>query len=203
MLPRLTAIARIRKTSPFLIAFAVCSILSFSVSAQELPKKIRGYKVHQEVIVLTSNGSKETGKPHIVVGTPTVSDISLSGVTLAIMGELEAAGHDGRVELMSFHDFRVNNVAVEVAEFSIPFTVSKRGKTSLPAPATVFLPTTNILNAAWKEMTESREDWSITGRVFVFGRFKKFGFSFRRVIPVDVRLKIKNPLIEYRKNILS
>ncbi len=73
----------------------------------------------------------------------------------------------------------------------------------MPAPATVFLPTSNILNAAWKEITASKSDWNVTGRVFVFGKFKKFGFTFKRVIPVDVRLTIKNPLAEYKAGILS
>lgn len=168
--------------------------LSISNPAQDLPDKIRGYKVHDEIIKLANDGSKQVDKPYVTVGAPTVSDVSFSGVTLAIIGELEEAGHDGRVELITFRDFRVNGVAVEVSEFDTPFTVKRRGKTTLPAPATVFLPTTNILNAAWKEITESKTDWTITGRVFVFGKFKKFGLTFKRVIPVDVNLTIKNPL---------
>lgn len=177
--------------------------LAFSISAQELPGKIRGYKVHDEKIKLTNSGPKQVDKPYVTVASPTVSDVSLGGVTLAIIGELEEAGFNGRVEMMTFHDFRVNGVSVEVSEFNTPFTVNKSGKTALPTPATVFLPTTNILNAAWKEATDSKENWTVTGRVFVFGKFKKFGFSFKRAIPVDVRLTIKNPLMEYRKRALS
>lgn len=176
---------------------------AYSISAQELPKKIRGYKVHDEVISIMGNNRSDPDRPFVVVGKPTVSDISHTGITLAVAGELESAGFDGRVSMMTFRDFRVNGVAVEVSEFDKPFAVSKKGKTVLPGPATVFLPTTKILNAAWKEMTNSKEDWDVTGRVFVFGKFKKFGFTFKRVVPVDVRLTIKNPLIEYRKNALS
>lgn len=182
-----------RPSQNFLLIAAVLS-LTLSISAQELPRKIRGYKVHNEIIKLTNDDSTAANKAYVVMGEPTVSDVSLSGVTLAIIGELEEAGHDGRVDMMTFRDFRVNGVAVEVSEFNTPFTVKKRGKTTLPAPATVFLPTTNILNAAWKEITESKNEWTLTGRVFVFGKFKRFGFSFKRVIPVDVSLTIKNPL---------
>lgn len=185
------------------IVLAAILGLASSISAQELPGKIRGYKVHDEIINLANDGSKTVDKPYVVVGTPTVSDVSLGGVTLAILGELEEAGFDGRVEMMTFRDFHVNGVSVEVSEFNTPFTVKKRGKTTLPAPATVFLPTTNILNAALKEVTDSKTDWTVTGRVFVFGKFKKFGFSFKRVIPVDVNLTIKNPLLGFRREMAS
>jgi hypothetical protein len=186
-----------------LLFVAAVLSLCICISAQDLPNKIRGYKVHNEIIKLTNAGSKTIDKPYVTVGTPTVSDVSLSGVTLAIIGELEEAGYNGRVEMMMFRDFRVNGIAVDVAEYNTPFDVKKTGKTSLPAPATVFLPTTRILNAAWKEITESKNDWTVTGRVFVFGKFKKFGFSFKRVIPVDVNLTIKNPLLEFRREVTS
>ena len=195
---------RKRKTFLIVLTLGIWSAFTLAIAGQELPNKIRGYKVHNEVVILQSDGKKDNdGRPYIVVGSPTISDVSLGGVTLAIVGELQTAGYDGRVEMMSFRDFRVNDVPVEVEEFNTPFTVSKKGKTVLPAPATVFLPTSNILNAAWKEITASKSYWNVTGRVFVFGKFKKFGFTFKRVIPVDVRLTIKNPLAEYKAGILS
>lgn len=182
---------------------AVILGLTLAAAAQDLPGTIRGYKVHGEAIKVTNGGRPDPDKPYVTVGTPTVSDVSLGGVTLAIIGELAEAGHDGRVEMMMFRDFRVNGVEVEVAEYNKPFDLKRTGKTSLPEPATVFLPTTRILNAAWKEVTESKEDWTVTGRVLVFGKFKKFGFSFKRVIPVDVSLTIKNPLLEFRREMTS
>lgn len=189
------------RLKPSFILLAVTVSMALSVASQQLPDKIRGYKVHDEKINLTNDGPKQIDKPYVTVGTPTVSDVSLGGVTLAIIGELEEAGFNGRVEMMTFRDFRVNGVSVEVSEFNTPFTVNKRGKTALPAPATVFLPTTNILNAAWKEITDSKTDWTVTGRVLVFGKFKKFGFTFRRVVPVDLNLTIKNPLLEFRQKV--
>lgn len=176
-------------------------VLAFVVSGftQSLPKKIDGYRVHNEIISLKGSGAGSAGAPYLIVGEPAVSDISLSGITIAIVGKLEAAGYDGEVQRMSFKDFQVNGVKVEVQDFVTPFKVSKRGSTVLPAPATVFLPTAKILSAAWKEVTDSKNEWTVTGRVLVFGKFKKFGFSFKRAIPVDIELTVKNPLLEYRQ----
>jgi hypothetical protein len=50
------------------------------------------------------------------------------------------------------------------------------------------------LRGAVRELKDSKEEWSVTGRVFVFGKFKKFGFNFKRVVPVEINIKIKNPL---------
>lgn len=179
------------------------ALLSISGFAQDLPDKIDGYPIHKAAITLKGGGSAPSERPYLVVGTPTVSDVSLGGITLAILGNLEAAGYDGLVHRMSFREFRVNGIEVKVEDFNTPFKVNKRGPTILPAPATVFLPTSNVLNAAWKEITDSKEDWLVTGTVIVFGKFKKFGFSFKRAIPVKIDLTIKNPLLEFRKNSLS
>ena len=172
------------------------------IDAQDLPRSIRGYRVHDEIIKLSGNSGGGDG-PYITVGRPRVSDISFRGVTLAIAGELGDSGREGRVEMLTFRDFRVNGIPFDIAEYNTPFELKKSGNITLPAQADVFLPTGNILNAAWNELAGSKKEWSVKGRVFVFGRFKKFGFHFKRVIPVDVDLTIKNPLIEYREKVRS
>jgi hypothetical protein len=64
----------------------------------------------------------------------------------------------------------------------------------MPKAATIFIPACQILNAAWNEVSGSKKEWIVTGRVFVFGKFRKLGFSFKRVVPVEVKLMINNPL---------
>ena len=179
----------------------VAFILAYPALGQDLPDKIRGYKVHSEVVKLSNDGAVD--RPSVSVATPSVADVSLSGITVSVSGELEEAGYDGRVEMLIFRDFRVNGLAVEVAEFTTPFQVTKRGRTALPVPAQVFLPARSVLKAAWNASSAPATDWTITGRILVFGRFKKFGFSFKRVVPVDVKLTVRNPLTEDRQKELS
>jgi hypothetical protein len=183
------SVARLRPgTLVFLVLAAV-----FPVASQELPDKIRGYRVHGEKVSV-SNVRPEKGGTILVLSEPEITSVSLTGVTLAVSGAVESAGYEGRVEMLMFRDFRVNGVAVEISEFNEPFPLSKKGRTELPGRAIAFIPTTSIARAAWKEWSGSNAEWVVTGKVFVFGRFKKFGFSFKRVVPVDVRLMIKNPL---------
>jgi len=48
--------------------------------------------------------------------------------------------------------------------------------------------------AAYSEIVEHKSELSVTGTAFVFGKFKKMGFSFKRVVPIKIDIKVKNPL---------
>jgi len=65
----------------------------------------------------------------------------------------------------------------------------------LPEPVRVFISTPRALLGALGEWNNSKEVWPVTGRVYVFGHFKKFlGFSFKRVVPVELNATLPNPL---------
>ncbi len=168
------------------------------VSAQELPSEIRGYKVYQKKTEITnSSGSFDAAKKAetlVRIGQPDVVDVSLSGITIAVTAELNNIDRSGEIDFLTFRDFRVNDMPVEIEDYNVPFKIRKNEKVSLPAPATMLLPTGGVLNAAWNEIRGSKKEWRVTGRVFAFGKFKMFGFSFKRVVPIDVKLTIDNPL---------
>lgn len=190
-----------------LIPFSIFTVLIFALPAlsQELPKEIRGYKVHKTSISVKTSVNKAPARsgPEALVklGDPAVTDFSFTGITFEIPAEVTAFDQSGRVDFLTFHDFKVDGLAVEVEEYRNPFSFRKNELVVLPKPARVFLGTGQIVKAAWKEIAETKKEWTITGRVFVFGKFKKLGFSFKRVIPVDIILTIKNPLIEYKSKI--
>jgi len=64
----------------------------------------------------------------------------------------------------------------------------------LPKPIKIFLNTGQVLRGALSELKQSKEEWTVTGRVFAFGQFKKSFLKFKRVVPIEINLKIKNPL---------
>ncbi len=153
--------------------------------------------MHPEPVVVDRTGAdaESSAKADVKVGEPEIIDVSLNGVTFELPAEVTSLAQSGKVDFLTFHDFRVNGVSVVIEEYKHPFSFRKNETITLPEPATICLPTSGLLKGAWTEMRESRKEWLVTGRVFVFGRFRKFGMYHKRVIPVDVILKIKNPLL--------
>lgn len=174
----------------FPAAFLLLSALP--VAAQQLPKEIRGYKVYQPKVRQTVSSQPVNAQPVFLRSSKLIS-ISPLGVTFEADMNIAPIPQNGSVDFLTFHDFRVNGVPVEIEEYSSPFTIKKNAPVVLPKPASVFLSMPHIAQAAWKEMRDSREQWTVTGRVFVFGRFKKYGMTFKRVVPVDVSFTIRNP----------
>ncbi len=197
----------IKKTADYRIGSAlVCVLFLFSsfAAAQKLPDTIRGYKVYQTKISV-KNQSEENSQSDeknaeansetlVKIGAPELVDVSLTGITLELPIEINSLDQNGTVDFLTFKDFRVNGLAVEVAEYKESFTVKKNRTTVLPEPVKIFIGTGQTLRGALKEFKNSKDEWTVTGTVFIFGRFKKAFLSFKRVVPVEINLTIKNPL---------
>lgn len=169
-----------------------------SAFAQTLPSKIRGYKVYDAKVVVTNKtdaGYAEPGADAAVKLTNfNLAGMGLSGVIVEVGADILSDNKSGDVEFMTFHDFRVNGVAIDVEEYKTPFSFKKTELVSLPKPARITIKPTSLAKGAAKELTDPKKDWIVTGTVYVFGKFKKFGFSFKRVVPVKIDIKIKNLL---------
>lgn len=183
----------------FIAVFLACFIFSVaSVRSQDLPDKIRGYKVHKANI-LVHNESEEISKEkdlrvEMDFEEPELAGVGLFGITLELDSKLTVSGQSGKIDFISFKDFKVNDIKVEIEEYRESFEFKKSEPFELKKPVEIFVSMPQTLRGALNEYKGSKEKWLVTGRVFVFGRFKKFGFSFKRVIPVDVELWINNPL---------
>lgn len=173
-------------------------LLCASVAAQDLPKEIRGYKVHRAKIPVLNKSdetdAKTKAEAFVKIGEPALADVSLTSIKLEVPAEIESAAQSGTVDFLAFRDFRVDGLAVEVEEYKESFEFVKNQTIVLPKPIVISLSAKEIVRGALKELKESKDEWTVTGRVFVFGRFKKSFLKFKRVVPVEVNLKIKNPL---------
>lgn len=184
--------------------FSAIFILLFSAYgfSQKLPNKIRGYKVYQTKISIKTEEEKSSEKPNekksaeaiVEIGEPEIEDVSLTGITLGFSAEIEGVEQSGKIDFLTFEDFKVNNLSVEVEEYKNSFELKKNEKVFLPKPVKVFVRADKALRGALGEWNDSKEFWNVTGRIFVFGKFKKFGFNFKRVVPVEINIKIENPI---------
>lgn len=182
----------------FISTFILSLLFSSPVYSQNYPDKIRGYKVYQTKISIRTEVEKTSEKTDseaiVKIGDPELTDISLSGITLEISAEIEGIEQNGKIDFVSFKDIKVNGLEVEIEEYKESFELKKNKKVILPKPVKAFISSGQTLRGAFKELKESKNEWTISGKIFVFGKFKKFGFNFKRVIPIDINFKIENPL---------
>ena len=187
--------------STFRFAFLhLCCLFIFSITAftQNLPKEIRGYKVYQAHISVKNKtekaGARDRSEAFVKVGEPELVDVSLTGITFEISAEIDSIAQNGTIDFLTFDDFRVNDLKVDIEEYRESFEFKRDRLITMPKPIKIFVGAGQTLRGALKEVKESKKEWTVTGRIFVFGQFKKSFLKFKRVIPVEINLKIKNPL---------
>lgn len=186
---------------------AVLLVFLFSTlsNAQEnLPDKIRGYKVYKASVSVKTydqkpenpENDKDTKEAFVLINEPELSSVGLTGIIFNLTAEFETLDQSGKVDFMTFKDFRVNGIAVDIEEYKESFKFKKKKKVELPKPFEIFVSTPQTLFGAVRELGNSKEKWRVTGRVFVFGKFRKAGFKFKRVVPVDIDIEIDNPILK-------
>ena len=172
-----------------------------SMAARVYPKEIRGYKVELARVEIKkqkgkagdSSGSTEPDTL-IQLGEPTVTSLTPLGIALEVPVTVAAVKQGGRVDFLTFEDMIVNGTRVTVNEYQHSFDLPTSEPVTLPYPVSIFISTPRALLGAIGEWSQPKDIWPVTGRVYVFGRFKKFLFKFKRVVPVELNLSFRNPL---------
>ena len=183
----------------FVFAFFVLALTSLA-PAQTLPDKIRGYKVENVALkishtILAGNKFPDDFDLYIQLTKPKISMRGLLSASVDVGADMVSMKQSGAIDFVSFHDIRVNGIAMEIDEYSVPMAFKKGVRSSLPKPVTAKLNFVGAAKGAFKELTDSRDQWRVTGIAFVFGKFKKFGFTFKRVVPIKIDMLVKNPLL--------
>ncbi len=188
--------AQIRQNSinSTIISTVLIVFFSLPVFAQDLPSKIRGYKVQRAEIAVNNSDSTSDFAVSLAFEQPEFASVSIGGLSFRLESRMLVDGQSGTVDFLTFRDFEVNGIRVDIEEYRESFDFEKGKPVELPKPVEINVSSGQALKGAYRELTNSKEKWTVKGRVFVFGKFKKFGFKFKRVVPVDVELVITNPL---------
>lgn len=172
-------------------------------TAPAYPKEIRGYKIERaKVEIKRQKDSGETKRPEaaddadalIQFGEPRVARVTPLGLTLEVPITIAAVKQGGHVDFLTFEEMVVNGTPVSVEDYNYSFELPNKNPMTLPVPVRLFISTPRVLLGAFDEWGNSKETWPITGRVYVFGRFKKFLFKFKRAVPIELSLSLANPL---------
>ncbi|MEP6947201.1 MAG: hypothetical protein ABJA02_14870 [Acidobacteriota bacterium] len=179
-------------------AIILSTIFAFGVVGQKLPDRVRGYKSYNLPAVAEARDGRIGDKNSLLVKTfrPQIDSIGLNGFAFDVLAEISGIGRTGQVDFLTFRDFRLNGVRIEIAEYNHTFSFKDREAVALPSPLKVLIPSTSLAKTAIKELIGSKPKWSVSGTVLVFGRFNKLGFRFKRVVAVPVEIEIDNPLAE-------
>lgn len=171
--------------------------------ARVYPKEIRGYKVEVAKVEIKKRNAKGAEKSSsderdadelIQLGEPRVARVTPLGVTLEVPVTVAAVKQGGRVDFLTFEDMTVNGTPVTVSEYQHSFELPNDHPVTLPDPVSLYISTPRAMLGVLGEWNQPKDVWPVTGRLYVFGQFKKFLFKFKRVIPVELNLSFKNPL---------
>jgi hypothetical protein len=167
------------------------------------PKEIRGYKVELAKVeikkqeakgALKSSSDDHEADALIRLGEPHVASLSPLGITLEIPVTVAAVKQGGHVDFLTFEDMTVNGTPVTFDDYQYSFDLPNDQPLTLPDPVSIYISTPRAMLGVLGEWNQPKDVWPIKGRAYVFGRFKKFLFKFKRVIPVELNLSFRNPL---------
>jgi hypothetical protein len=162
------------------------------------PKEIRGYKLERAAVELKEtkqkNDQQNTAPQLIQFGSPRVAGVTPLGITLEISVVVSPVKQKGRVDFLVFEKMKVNGTSVEIDEYHRAFDLPNKKPLTLKEPLRFYVYLPNAILGAIDGLNSSAKQWPITGVVYVFGRFNKSIFRFKRVIPVEINLTTPNPL---------
>ena len=183
------------------------------------PKEIRGYKVERAAVELkesknkksqsseqktesnsssptksNDNQNKDAPTPLIQFGSPRVARITPLGISLEIPVVVSPVRQKGRVDFLVFENMVVNGTSVDIDEYHRAFDLPNNKPLTLKEPLRFYVYLPSAILAAIDELGASAKRWPITGVVYIFGKFKKSIFRFKRVIPIELNLTVPNPL---------
>ncbi len=189
------------------------SVLS-SGQSQKYPDTIRGYKVERTVVEIKKPENKSRGNNAdgeaanddsdvdqlITFGQPSIARMTPIAITFEVPVVVAPVKQSGKVDFLVFEDMEINNHSVQIAEYAHAFDLPNKRPLTLHDPLRIYIYLPSAIFAALGDWTDSKEMWPVTGRVYVFGKFKKkilgISGSFKRVVPVELNLTMRNPLKE-------
>jgi hypothetical protein len=130
----------------------------------------------------------------IKLGKPQLARITPLGITFEVPIIVAPVKQSGHIDFLLFEDMVVNGRSVEIDEYHREFDLPNKHPLTLREPLRFYIYLPGAILAAVDEWSDSKETWPVTGRIYVCGKFKKFGFKFKRCIPVELNVTMRNPL---------
>ena len=192
-----------------IVLFLISMPMPASGQSRSYPDNIRGYKVERTVVEIkkpennqASDGvaaSSDSDVDQLITfGQPSIAHATPLGVTFEVPVVVAPVKQSGKVDFLVFEDMEVNGHSVQIDEYNHSFSLSDKKSLTLRDPLRIYIYLSSAILAALGDWNDSKDTWPVTGRVYVFGKFKKkvlgISTSFKRVVPVELNLTMRNPL---------
>jgi len=197
----------LKKRAAMTLAAFFIGCLTALAQQPAYPKEMRGYKVEHATVELKKpakktkddNSNNQTAaepaaEPLIRFGNPELARVTPLGISLEMPIVVAPVRQKGHVDFLVFEDMFVNGTSVEIDEYHREFDLPNTEPLTLSEPLRFYIYLPHALLAAVDEWSESKKTWLVQGRVYVFGKFKKGFFSFKRCLPVELKITMPNPL---------
>ena len=194
-----------------LVLLGVSAPLPASGQSRSYPDNIRGYKVERTVVEIKKPDKNQANDGETAVsdsdvdqlitfGQPSLARATPLGITFDVPVVVAPVKQSGKVDFLMFEDMEVNGHSVQIDEYNHSFGLPDKKPLTLRDPLRIHIYLPSAILAALGDWTDSKDTWPVTGRVYVFGKFKKrilgISTSFKRVVPVELNLTMRNPLKE-------
>lgn len=176
------------------IALISVLLAAVAVFGQEYPDRIDGYKVHKKPIVVRSIGKHDDDRDVDLTFTePKFVGASLTAVKFEL-GAQVSSKRSASIDKIRIDSLTVNGISVKVKDLEGAFELKANEPVKLPEPFAAEVSSFGAAKAAWLGLTDPKKMWQVKGRAYIFGRFKRFGMTFLRAIPVEFDVLVKNPM---------
>jgi hypothetical protein len=196
-----------RKAAVIIACTFLVSLVSASAQQPTYPDKIRGYKLSRANVEPRKPNQKKTKTANddessldldaqalIRFGPPQLARVTPLGVSFEISIVVNPVRQKGQVDFLVFEEMLVNGTSVEIDEYHHSFDLPNKTPLTLKEPLKFYVYLPNALLAAVDEWSNSKKTWLVEGRLYVFGRYKKMFFTFKRYVPIELKIAIDNPL---------
>src|SRR2546423_13371045 len=193
-----------------IVLFLMSMPMPASGQSRSYPDNIRGYKVERTVVEIKKPENKNQANDGVTAssdsdvdqlitfGQPSIAHATPLGMTFEVPVVVAPVKQSGKVDFLVFEDMEVNGHSVQIDEYDHSFGLPDKKALTLRDPLRVYIHLPGAILAALGDWTDSKDTWPVTGRVYVFGKFKKkilgISTSFKRVVPVELNLTMRNPL---------
>src|SRR5262249_35073290 len=106
-------------------------------------------------------------------GQPQLARVTPLGITFEVPIVVAPVKQSGHVDFLVFEEMVINGRSVNIDEYHHSFDLPNKTPLTLRNPLRIYIYLSSALLAAIGEWTDSKEVWPVTGRVYVFGKFKK------------------------------